>query len=194
MPPLNSVKVKLCLVGDSAVGKTSLVRRFVHNEFDDNYIQTLGAKIVKREILVDIRGQPMTAVLSILDIMGEPSFLDLLKEAFFRAVQGIVAVGDLTRPATVWALGDWIKAARSVSGHVPVVILGNKVDLPVAEGALEALRDISEALRMPSWKTSAKTGAYVGPAFAWIAQAAVESALQLRGDEPIAASALRPKA
>ncbi|MFQ6060709.1 MAG: hypothetical protein ACE5KV_05360 [Thermoplasmata archaeon] len=48
-----TIKVKICLVGDSRVGKTSLIRRYVHDEFDDRYISTLGAKVTKKEMTVD---------------------------------------------------------------------------------------------------------------------------------------------
>ena len=54
MPDLSRMKIKVCLVGEGAVGKTSLIRRFVQDEFDDRYITTLGAKVSKREMVFDL--------------------------------------------------------------------------------------------------------------------------------------------
>jgi GTPase SAR1 family protein len=69
----NRMKVKVCLVGESAVGKTSLVRRFVLDEFDDRYISTLGTKVSKKEIIVEGENghEPIMVDLTIWDIMGE---------------------------------------------------------------------------------------------------------------------------
>jgi small GTP-binding protein len=171
--PMESMKARVCLVGESGVGKTSLVRRFVFNEFDDRYIQTLGAKVVRKDVSVELDGHAFRVVLTILDIMGEPEFRDLLKEAYFHEVQGIVAVGDLTRPDTVRALPEWIGAARRVSGPVPITVLGNKADLPVADGAPDAVQEVADAVQAPTWLTSSKTGVSVDAAFVGLSQAIV---------------------
>ncbi|MEE9223919.1 MAG: GTP-binding protein, partial [Thermoplasmata archaeon] len=66
------LKLKVCLVGDSAVGKTSLIRKFVYHEFSDKYITTLGTKITKREMVIpNPMGDGDIAVdMAIWDIMG----------------------------------------------------------------------------------------------------------------------------
>src|SRR5207253_4979715 len=92
------VKAKVCLVGDVAVGKTSLIRRFVQDEFDDRYITTLGAKVSKREMQFGTPDRTQIHMdMTVWDIMGEKGFRDLLKEAFFHGAKGVVAVCDLTR-------------------------------------------------------------------------------------------------
>src|SRR6059058_4325981 len=65
------MKVKVCLVGEGAVGKTCLIRRFIQDQFDDRYISTLGAKVSKKEIKVDGPSGGMDVDMTIWDIMGE---------------------------------------------------------------------------------------------------------------------------
>jgi len=185
LQPMESMKARVCLVGESGVGKTSLVRRFVFNEFDDRYVQTLGAKVARKYVAIEFEGHPVHVVLTILDIMGEPEFRDLLQEAYFHEVQGVVAVAELTRPDTVRALPEWIGAARRVSGPVPVTVLGNKADLTVAEGALDAVQEVARAVHAPSWQTSSKTGKSVDAAFAGLSRAIVAEALRGGEREPV---------
>src|SRR2546428_898478 len=86
------MKVKVCLVGEGAVGKTCLIRRFIQDQFDDRYISTLGAKVSKKEIKVDGANGGMDVDMTIWDIMGEKGFRELLKEAYFHGAQGVLAV------------------------------------------------------------------------------------------------------
>ena len=94
MAEVQRIKTKICLVGEAAVGKTSLIRRFVQDEFDDRYITTLGAKVSKREMTFDLpdKGSKLQMDMTVWDIMGEKGFRDLLKEAFFHGAKGVLAV------------------------------------------------------------------------------------------------------
>src|SRR3989442_6262446 len=90
------MKVKVCLVGEAAVGKTSLIRRFVLENFDDKYIQTLGTKVSKKELTSsspDGSGE-LKIDMTIWDIMGQKGFRELLKEAYFYGARGILALCD----------------------------------------------------------------------------------------------------
>src|SRR3970040_2546326 len=95
------VKAKGCLVGEHGVGKTSLIRRYVLDEFDDRYIVTLGAKVSKREMTITLqdRGEVLMDM-TVWDIMGSRGFRELLREASFHGAQGILAVCDVTRYAS----------------------------------------------------------------------------------------------
>ncbi len=97
------LKTKVCLVGDNAVGKTSLVRRYVLDQFDDRYLSTLGAKVTKKELRLDNPkgGGAVLVRLTIWDIMGQPSFRELLRDAYFRDAQAALAVADVTRRETL---------------------------------------------------------------------------------------------
>ncbi len=153
-------RIKVCMVGDDAVGKTSLVRRYVLDQFDDRYIATLGAKALKKEVRLRPRGgEEVTIIVTIFDIMGSPSFRDLLKEAYFKGAQGILAVCDVTRPETLPTLRGWAEAVDGVAGRIPVVILGNKADLvDRAKLTREQLDAFASGFQCSAFLTSAKTG------------------------------------
>ncbi len=170
-------KFKICLVGEEAVGKTSLIHRFVSGAFDESYIRTLGAVVSKKTVnLGTVEGRPVSVDLMILDIMGKRTFLQLFKEAYFHGAKGILAVFDVTKRATLRDLTKWIDGVRDSVGPIPVYVLGNKVDLTerretTEEEAIETLR----AYECPTLYTSAKTGANVEQAFHSLAKTIVET-------------------
>ena len=169
------VKAKLCLVGETGVGKTSLIRRFVTDRFEDRYIATVGTKITKKSVDVVWRGEPRTLDMTIWDIMGEKGFRTLLKEAYFHGSQGVIAVCDLTRPDTLFDLSGWVNTAIKQVGEVPFCFMGNKHDLG-GEKAVdeEDLAKLSAIHNSPYFLTSAKTGENVDAAFKVVAKSIVQ--------------------
>ncbi|MBE0518606.1 MAG: GTP-binding protein [Thermoplasmata archaeon] len=162
-------KLKICLVGDVGVGKTSMIRRYVLDVFDDKYIATIGTKVTKKEIEAKNAktGETQKIVLLIWDIMGQPSFREVLREAYFYGAEGALAVCDLTSKESLGELRYWIKAMTSTTGEIPIVFLGNKYDLK------DDVRIDSKDLEVfamkhgaPALLTSAKTGYNVENAFA----------------------------
>ena len=152
--------MKVCLVGEAAVGKTCLIRRFVIDHFDDAYAQTLGTKIYKRAMTVASGGQPYDVDMMIWDIMGQKGFRELLKDAYFYGAHGILAVADLTRRETFPDLGGWI------AGDVPLVLLANNGDLWDRERIREPdVTGAAERYGATPFVTSAKTGENVVSAF-----------------------------
>jgi len=165
------MKVKICLVGEGAVGKTCLIRRFIHDQFDDRYISTLGAKVSKKEIIVDGENGSVSVDMTIWDIMGEKGFRELLKEAYFHGAQGVLAVCDVTRRETLDDLEEWVAAVVKVTGKVPVEFLANKADLKDEQVVQEPdLAKAAGAHDAPFLFTSAKTGENVETAFAELAK------------------------
>jgi small GTP-binding protein len=169
------MKTKVCLVGEAAVGKTSLIRRFVQDIFDDKYITTLGAKVSKKELQVDFPERDLIIQMDMViwDIMGEKGVRDLLKEAFFNGAKGILAVCDITRYSTLRELDDWIQSVYNVVGDVSVVYAVNKVDLKDEVMVLFGDREIemaSQAFDAPYFYTSAKTGENVQMVFQRLAE------------------------
>ncbi|MFQ5883538.1 MAG: Rab family GTPase [Thermoplasmata archaeon] len=174
----DTMKMKICLVGEGAVGKTSLIRRFVLDAFDDRYVSTLGAKITKKEMTFAApnNGSEVHIDMTIWDIMGEKGFRDLLKEAYFHGAQGILAVCDVTRENTLPDLESWISAIETVTGKIPIAFLANKIDLKDQLTFTENdIRRMSGKYQSPYLFTSAKTGENVEKAFKEIATAIVES-------------------
>ncbi len=160
------LKAKICLIGDSRVGKTSLIRRYVHDSFDDSYISTLGAKISKKEMVIDSESGKYLVQMTVWDIMGEKGLTDLMKDSYFDGAGGLLGVCDLTRESTLDSLDDWITTSSSVIGDIPMTFVGNKMDLK-DEVAIDTQRisAYAEDRDSPYFLTSAKTGENVNAVF-----------------------------
>lgn len=170
---MRNIKMKVCLIGEFAVGKTSLIQRYVYDTFSDRYIQTIGAKITKKALLLKYPelSTNLDVDLTIWDIMGEKGFRELLKEAYFYGAQGLLAVVDMTREDTYYEIPTWINAVEKVAGTVPTVFLGNKIDLEHSKMVGEEdMKMIGESYQSPYLLTSARTGQNVERAFLEIAQ------------------------
>ena len=158
------LKVKICMVGDSAVGKTSLIKKFVLDIFDDAYITTIGTKITKRTVKLMEGEQETTMDMMIWDIMGQTSFRSLLQDAYFYGTHGIIAVVDSTRPETLEGIHEWVQSVRQVVGEVPMIFVSNKCDLERAV-TMEMLDKNLGRYGCKHMYASAKTGENVAEAF-----------------------------
>ncbi|HKZ99290.1 MAG TPA: Rab family GTPase [Thermoplasmata archaeon] len=168
MTETKHLKSKICLVGEKAVGKTSLIRRYVLNMFDDHYITTIGTKVSKKEVRAfqPERDRIVDVDMTIWDIMGEKGFRELLKDAYFYGANGILAVADLTRRRTLDDLDDWIDGVEQVVGRVPTLIAVNKADLPNdGQFSERDVAQVAKAFECEYLMTSAKTGDNVEEAF-----------------------------
>jgi small GTP-binding protein len=161
------LKAKVCLVGENAVGKTSLIRKFVLNSFDDEYISTIGTKVCKKSIAFELGDVSISIDMLIWDIMGNSDFRKLLQESYFHGASGIMAVCDATRRDTLSALDGWVDSVRHVAGDIPLVILANKSDLSSQIQITEKILELkSRKHKSPTcFFTSAKTGENVTEAF-----------------------------
>ena len=160
-------KLKVGLIGDAAVGKTSLIRKFVLDQFDDKYAKTIGAKVSKKEIHLALpKGRHMRVDMMIWDVMGERNIAELYLQAHFKGMQGILAVADVTRADTLKSIDEWTASVREVAGEVPVYVLVNKIDLEDEfDMELADVSKYSRGLGSPFTFTSAKTGKNVEKAF-----------------------------
>ncbi len=182
VPETRHLMAKIVLVGEKAVGKTSLIRRYVTDAFDDRYLITLGAKVTKKVVDVRVPERDATESLSmnIWDIMGQASFRELAKEAYFHGARGIIAVSDLTRKDSLESLREWTRAVTEVTGPVALVVLGNKKDLLSQIMVTPAdVAKTADALGGEGFLTSAKTGENVEAAFRQIATKVVRAYLHV---------------
>ncbi|MFX0116532.1 MAG: GTP-binding protein [Candidatus Hodarchaeota archaeon] len=166
--------VKVCLLGDGAVGKTALRERYLGKGFSSNYIMTIGADFAVKP--VTIRERP--AKFQIWDLAGQPRFSSV-RALYYRGSMGALLIFDVTRPDSFANQRDWINELWKSNGKgpIPLVILGNKSDLRghspdeiSNEQALEFAETLSEETRStgfetPYLETSAKTGQNVNEAF-----------------------------
>jgi small GTP-binding protein len=174
------IKKKVVLLGDSSVGKTSLIRRYVIDEFHDSYIETIGTKISRKEIELEVNGMEYSLSLQIWDVLGQKAYSAVQSRAFV-GMDGALLVADLTRPDTLESLESyWIPTLKRVVPVAPLVFLGNKSDL---KGEIQvSLDDIvslssehSQSDIESSYLTSAKTGENVEKAFLTIANMILSS-------------------
>ena len=162
--PRNIIK-KVCLLGDGAVGKTSLIRRYVYDDFDDKYLMTIGAKITKKSMLVEDSDEQINLTMMVNDIVGQVEFERLHKQ-YYRGSKGGLFVCDLTRKDTLERMEWWLNSFKDVAGDVPIILLGNKVDLKDEhEITPEDMAEFAEKFNCPYFLTSAKTGENVENAF-----------------------------
>lgn len=166
--PAEVLKLKVCMAGEAMVGKTSLIRRYVLDEYEDRYTATLGTKITKRSVRAkDPRtGAPLEVNLILWDIMGTPTLRELLKEAYYHGASGVLGVADVTRKETLRELDAWSRSIRAAAGTVPTYVVANKADLADEQQLDRAMLESYCTQRGWGWSfTSAKTGEGVEDAF-----------------------------
>ncbi|UCG70883.1 MAG: GTP-binding protein [Thermoplasmata archaeon] len=169
-----ATKRKICLIGEGGVGKTSLIKRFVFDQFADDYLITIGTKVTKKDLMIK---DPKTkedrnVTMLIWDIMGQKGFREILRDAYFYGAQGAIAVCDVTRRDTLSDLEGWINSLYETSKSVPLVFIGNKVDLAnEAELSFKDVREFALKYEDPTvFLSSAKTGVNVNLAFRTLAE------------------------
>ncbi|MFX0043101.1 MAG: Rab family GTPase [Candidatus Hodarchaeota archaeon] len=158
-------KFKVIIIGPSAVGKTSLLHRFVKNEFQLEYKSTLGANFLSKTLEI----KPKKSVyLQIWDIGGQEKFKILYKN-FYEGANGALLVFDLSRESTFKKMSTWLfEMYLIMETKIPFILIGNKADL------IPEIREVVDR-NAAEWfanqentsyiETSAKTGDNVEDAF-----------------------------
>jgi small GTP-binding protein len=158
------IQKKICMIGATAVGKTSLVERYVRHLFSERYQTSIGVKIDKKTLAVN--GQDV--MLLLWDIYGDDDF-QKLRTSYLRGAAGYLLVVDGARIST-WDKAEELKGLMEEAvGTIPMVLVLNKCDL--AE-SWEMPAGLEARLTAEGWKVvrgSAKTGQGVEEAFAMLA-------------------------
>jgi len=166
---------KVVLVGDFATGKTSLIRRYVDNQFSDDYLTTIGVKISKKTVLLHAAELKMEIQLMVWDIEGNTTGKPT-NPAYITGAHGLVVVADCTRQSSIENIGMHIQECRKVAKDVPIFLALNKSDLIEDAGELEALlrRLKTRYEQLESvFATSAKEGINVENIFTDLAQSMI---------------------
>ncbi|MFX0100059.1 MAG: Rab family GTPase [Candidatus Hodarchaeota archaeon] len=166
----SSYKVKLLLCGPAAVGKTSLIKRFVKSSFQADYKLTIGVDILTKDVTLS-NGEICT--LSIWDIGGQKRF-EFIRTTFYKGASGALMVFDLTRADTYTEVtSKWFDEVARYCPAMPVVLIGNKADL------IEKLGRVMDPAQAQAWvdqinsiyiETSALEGQNVDDAFLEISE------------------------
>ncbi|MHA1985454.1 MAG: GTP-binding protein [Promethearchaeota archaeon] len=161
---------KCIVIGPAAVGKSSLVRRFVDNQFELSYKFTIGVDFLAKTVEYE---KDKYAKLSIWDVGGQERF-KILRRSFYEGTHGALLVFDLSRGNTFQKMKDWLIDLRSIIAEkIPIVILGNKADLLSEIGEVlnrKESKQFAEAEDSMYIETSAKTGDNVEGAFVELTQ------------------------
>jgi len=154
------IQKKICMIGTSGVGKTSLVAKFVHSMFSDKYLTTVGVKIDKKTVSLD----GAEVMLMIWDLAGDDDY-QRLQTSYLRGTSGYLLVADGTRQTTLDQAIEVQSRVVEATGPVPFLLALNKADL-VSQWEIDDAR--IDGLTARGWKlfrTSAKEGAGVEDAF-----------------------------
>uniref|UniRef100_A0A182UZD2 Ras-related protein Rab-7 n=1 Tax=Anopheles merus TaxID=30066 RepID=A0A182UZD2_ANOME len=166
--------LKVIVLGDSSVGKTSLMNQYVNKRFSNQYKATIGADFLTKEVVIDER----VVTMQIWDTAGQERFQSL-GVAFYRGADCCVLVYDTTAPNTFKNLESWrdeflIQASPRDPDHFPFVVLGNKIDLENRAVSTKRAQQWCQTKNdIPYFETSAKEGINVDLAFQTIAKNAI---------------------
>jgi small GTP-binding protein len=156
---------KVCLLGDFAVGKTSLTRRFVYNLFDEKYVSTIGVRVSRKTLVVPCADEMIELTIMLWDLAGSEEF-EQVRGSYLRGASGAVWVCDLTRPETLDSLRSYTDVLFAVSPAAKLILAANKRDLADQQRMVPAqIEAVAAGLGAPYYLTSAKTGDEVNTLF-----------------------------
>ena len=160
------IRYKVAIVGNGAVGKTTLLRRYATGKFQESRIMTIGVDF--ETIEVDLKGQSIK--LTVWDLAGQARFAPF-RDSFYKGARAVGLVFDVSDRQSFENLPDWLQEVHRVVPDAYVVVNGNKTDLPrvvkVEEGKAYAA-----SINAAYVETSAKTGEGVQRFFRFLAMAA----------------------
>ncbi len=179
-------KFRVVLLGEATVGKTSLLRRYTENVFDEEYKQTLGTTFATKDIDVkDNEGSVRSVRLSVWDMGGQSTYRELRRQ-YMKGSSAAIIVYDVTKPESFMAMANWFESFREVCPNAPAFICANKIDLAdkrmVPEEPGTMLRDWFQS---EYYETSAKDGTKVTDVFQRCAEAVLLKAVT-EGKSPLA--------
>ncbi|XP_076328989.1 ras-related protein Rab-7a-like [Tachypleus tridentatus] len=187
MTSRKKVLLKVIILGDSGVGKTSLMNQYVNKKFSNQYKATIGADFLSKELMVDDR----LVTMQIWDTAGQERFQSL-GVAFYRGADCCVLVFDVSAPNSFKSLDSWrdeflIQASPRNPENFPFVVIGNKIDLENRTVSTKRAQGWCQTKNnIPYFETSAKEAINVEQAFQTVAKDALaqESQTDLYNEFP----------
>ncbi len=171
---------KIIVIGDPAVGKTSLLTNFCGDKFQFEYVPTVGVNITKEKLTVkNDMGKDTNVSLMIWDVAGQPQFY-MLHRPYFNGADGMLLIYDVTRSSSFSNINNWYSTAvkYGLSG-IPRLLIGNKIDLKDEKKIILPMAEhLSQKLNAPFFESSASTGENVSEIFHKIGELTLLSKLQ----------------
>ena len=154
---------KILTLGESGVGKTCILRRFVENKFIKNHLATIGIDFRTKTIPIN----DYEVKLKIWDTAGEERFRNITNQ-YYKGADGIILVYDLNNKDTLTKIKDWMNQIhQNTSNDIGLVLVGNKSDLKREISTEESL-NLSKELNIKLFETSALTGEGVNEIFEFL--------------------------
>ena len=157
---MNEIKFNILILGDSCVGKTSLMFKFTENFYEENQVSTIG--IAYKDKAIKINNQKI--ILNIYDSSGQERYHSLTK-SYLRNADGLIFVFDLTNEKTFENIQKWLITCDEIIENFNKIIVGNKLDLENREIDTERAEIFCEKYNMKYFETSAKRGTNVEKIF-----------------------------
>ena len=155
------IVLKLLLLGDSSVGKTSILLKYISNKFDESSISTVGVDYMDK--IIDYN--KFKIKLQIWDTSGEEKFRTITKN-FYRNADGLLVVFDLTKKESYDHIRIWINEAKENNDKLKTLLIGNKLDLKDERiVAIDVAKQFAEKNNLKYIETSAKDGTNINESF-----------------------------
>ena len=151
---LKLVEYKIILVGDSGVGKTSILKKFINNEFNEDIKCTINVDFFSKSIKID---KNLYTNLKIYDTAGQEKYRALIKK-YYQGTDGIILVFDLTNENSFNKLKSWINEVSDNTEKSQIILVGNKADLIERKIDEETAENFAKQKDMKYIETSAKEG------------------------------------
>ena len=158
----NKLDIKIITLGDSHVGKTSLIIKYIENKFSTTFVTTMGFDIKNKQITLK---DGTEAKLMIFDTAGQERFKSLA-ENYIRKANGILLVYDISEKQSFQNIENWMDSIKENSNELPIILIGNKSDLnDERQVSIEEGQQKADEFGCPFYETSCKTGDNVNKCF-----------------------------
>ncbi|MFX1468608.1 MAG: Rab family GTPase [Promethearchaeota archaeon] len=164
--------LKIIIIGEPAVGKTSLVKKFISGQFSKDYRSSIGTNIFTKKIKLE---NEVDTSIQLWDIAGQERWTNM-RRLYYAGAKGVIIVGDLTRKNTFDQIEKfWVPDIKKYCNLAPIILLTNKCDLESQLSKTE-VKSLGEKINAISiFNTSAKTGENVESAFKIISEKAIKT-------------------
>ena len=167
----NKIKLKFLILGDSDVGKTSLLLKYIDNYFPESHLATIGVEFKTKD--VECKGYKIH--LQLWDTAGQERFRSITK-SYFRNANGVIFVYDITNKNTFKNLKDWVRDSEVNDSGFKRIILGNKFDLQNKRQVnFQEAKEWADKKQIEIMEVSAKLGTNVNKAIMRLAEICLEN-------------------